>query len=131
MRQSPGYEDEHKPSYICNLDKAIYGLKQAPRAWYSKLSTRLHELRFISSKSDTSLFIYQRSCITMYILIYVDDIIVASSSTQAVTALLKDLKESFALKKLRRFTLLPWDRSQKIWISLVTRQICSGLITTC
>jgi hypothetical protein len=131
MRQSPGYEDEHKPSYICKLNKAIYGLKQAPRAWYSKLSTRLHELRFISSKSDTSLFIYQRSCITMYILIYVDDIIVASSSIQAVTALLKDLKESFALKKLRRFALLPWDRSQKIWISLVTRQICSGLITTC
>jgi hypothetical protein len=33
-------------------------------------------------------------------LIYVDDIIVASSSAEAVTALLKDLKDSFALKDL-------------------------------
>jgi hypothetical protein len=99
MRQPPRYEDEHNPLYICKLDKAIYGLKQAPRAWYSKMSTRLHELGFISSKSDTS-FIYQRSGIIMYMLIYVDDIIVASSSTQAVTVLLKDLKESFALKDL-------------------------------
>jgi hypothetical protein len=36
----------------------------------------------------------------MYMLIYVDDIIVASSSAEAVIALLKDLKDSFALKDL-------------------------------
>jgi hypothetical protein len=34
----------------------------------------------------------------MYMLIYVDDIIVASSSAKVMTALLKDLKDSFALK---------------------------------
>jgi hypothetical protein len=36
----------------------------------------------------------------MYMLIYVDDIIVANSSSEAVTTLLKDLKDSFALKDL-------------------------------
>jgi hypothetical protein len=36
----------------------------------------------------------------MYMLIYVDNIIVASSSAKVVTALLKDLKDSFALKDL-------------------------------
>jgi hypothetical protein len=40
------------------LDKAIYGLKQEPRVWYSRLSTRLCELDFVPSKSDTSLFVY-------------------------------------------------------------------------
>jgi hypothetical protein len=39
MKQPPGYEDKHKPSYVCKLDKALYGLKQAPRAWYSRLSS--------------------------------------------------------------------------------------------
>jgi hypothetical protein len=100
MKQPPGYEDKQHPSYVCKLDKAIYGLKQPPRPWYSKLSTRLRELEFVPSKSDTSLFIYKKSGITMYMLIYVDDIIVASSSTEAVTTLLKDLKDSFALKDL-------------------------------
>jgi hypothetical protein len=100
MKQPPGYENKNHPSYICKLDKTIYGLKQAPRAWYSKLSTRLRELGFVPSKSDTSLFIYKKSGITMYMLIYVDDIILVSSSTEAITALMKDLKERFALKDL-------------------------------
>jgi hypothetical protein len=100
MRQPPGYQDANKPSYVCTLDKAIYGLKQAPRAWYSRLSTRLCELGFIPSKSDTSMLIYNRSGVMMYMLIYVDDIIIASSSIEVVVALLRDLKVSFALKDL-------------------------------
>jgi hypothetical protein len=98
MKQPAGYKNKNHPSYICKLDEAIYGLKQALRAWYSKLSTRLRELEFVSSMSDTSLFIYKKSGITMYMLIYVDDVILVSSSTEAT--LMKDLKESFALKDL-------------------------------
>jgi hypothetical protein len=100
MRQPPGYEDKNNPSYVCKLDKVIYGLKQAPRLWYSRLSARLCELGFAPSKFDTSLFIYNRPGILMYMLIYIDDIIVASSSAEAMTTLLKDLKDSFALKDL-------------------------------
>jgi hypothetical protein len=100
MRQPPGYEDKSNPSYVCKLDKAIYGLKQAPMAWYSRLSARLCPLGFVPSKSNTSLFIYNRLGIMMYMLIYIDDIIVASSSAKAVTALLKDLKDSFVLKDM-------------------------------
>jgi len=36
----------------------------------------------------------------MFVLIYVDDIIVASSSNEATNALLKDLEKDFALKDL-------------------------------
>ena len=100
MRQPPGYEDTHKPDYICKLDKALYGLKQAPRAWYSRLSSQLTSLGFIASKSDTSLFIYHKSDITIYMIIYVDDIIVASSSVVATNTLLKALRNEFALKDL-------------------------------
>lgn len=100
MKQPPGFEDPHAPHHICKLDKALYGLKQAPRAWYSKLSAKLTTLGFHSSKADTSLFIYHKSDITMFVLIYVDDIIVTSSSDQAISALLHDLNDNFALKDL-------------------------------
>lgn len=40
----------------------------------------------------------------MFILIYVDDIIGASSTQGAVSALLQDLKEDFALKDLGSYT---------------------------
>ncbi|KAK1616215.1 hypothetical protein QYE76_021732 [Lolium multiflorum] len=97
MRQPHGYEDSTQPNHICRLHKALYGLKQAPRAWYSRLSSQLIQLGFIASKSDTSLFIYHKSNITIFML---DDIIVASSSHDATNALLKDLHQQFALKDL-------------------------------
>ena len=100
MRQPPGFENANSPNSICKLDKAIYGLKQAPRAWYSKLSSKLIDLGFKMSKSDASLFIYRKGQVTMFMLIYVDDIIVTSTSSEAVSALLQDLKKEFALKDL-------------------------------
>jgi hypothetical protein len=39
--------------------------------------------------------------IVIYLLVYVDDIIVVSSSPRAVDALLADLKADFAIKDLR------------------------------
>ena len=65
-------------------------------------------LGFIPSKSDTSLFIYKKANTTMFVLIYVDDIIVTSSSNAAVTALLKDLHSEFALKDLGDLHFFSW-----------------------
>jgi hypothetical protein len=46
------------------------------------------------------LFFYNKGGVTIYLLIYVDDIIVTSSSEKATTILLQDLQEEFALKDL-------------------------------
>jgi len=100
MHQPPGYADQAHPNYVCKLDKALYGLKQAPRAWYARLCKRLESLGFVSSKADTSLFYYNRGKYCIFVLVYVDDIIVASSSQDATEALLKDLQREFALKDL-------------------------------
>ncbi|WVZ71188.1 hypothetical protein U9M48_019804 [Paspalum notatum var. saurae] len=61
---------------------------------------KLIDLRFKPSKSDTSLFIFQECGVTIYMLIYVDDIIVTSSSEKDIEALLNDLRKNFALKDL-------------------------------
>jgi hypothetical protein len=119
MRQPPGCEDPCVPHYLCKLHKALYGLKQALHAWYSRLSSRLKELGFVPSKADTSLFVFNHIGITIFMLVYVDDIIVASSSETATVKLLADLKATFALKDLgplhyflgvqvKFFTVLTW-----------------------
>jgi hypothetical protein len=64
------------------------------------LSNKLHFLGFTSSKADISLFYYKKGVVTMFMLIYVDEIIVASSSPLAVNALLRGLNADFALKDL-------------------------------
>lgn len=100
MKQPPGFVSSTHPSYVCKLAKALYGLKQAPRAWYSRLSAKLVCLGFKPSQADTSLFIFRKGSVQIFLLIYVDDIIVASSSSDAVDALLCDLRADFALKDL-------------------------------
>jgi hypothetical protein len=100
MKQPPVFVDPVHPSYHCKLDKALYGLKHAPRAWYSHLSDKLHSLGFVSSKADISLFMYCKGQVTIFLLIYANDIIIASSSNQAIDALLLDLQRDFALKDL-------------------------------
>jgi hypothetical protein len=91
MKQPTGYYSDVHPGYVCKLDKVLYGLKQAPYAWYSRLSSTLVQLGFHLSKADTSLFIYGKGKVQIFLLLYVDDISVASSSTEAVEALLNDL----------------------------------------
>jgi len=96
MRQPPGYENSSHPSYVCKLDKALYGLKQAPRAWYARLSMKPHDLGFQPSKANVSLFFFNKGGVVIFLLIYVDDIIMVSSSPDATSASLRELKTEFA-----------------------------------
>jgi hypothetical protein len=88
MKHPPGYESSKNPDFVCHLDKAIYGLKQAPIAQYALLSSKLMDLGFVPYKGDTSLFFYKNRDLTMMVLVYVDGIIVVSSSAEATTLLL-------------------------------------------
>ena len=79
MTQPPGCVDKDNPTYVCRLQKAFYGLKQTSRAWYTELKTFILNFGFINSKFDTSLFIYQCRSVTIYFLVYVDDLLVTGN----------------------------------------------------
>lgn len=100
MAQPPGFAHSQFPKAVCELKKAIYGLKQAPRAWFSRLSSRLLDLGFVGSKSDSSLFIFNSSGIRLLALVYVDDIILTGSDSTAIDRLIKALSEDFPIKEL-------------------------------
>lgn len=53
-----------------------------------------------ASKANTSLFVLRRPNITMFMLIYVDDIVVVSSTSLVVDRLIPQLHSNFALKEL-------------------------------
>jgi hypothetical protein len=100
MKEPPRFVDPSCPFYDCRLDKALYGLKQAPWAWYSRLSDKMQFMGFLPSQVDVSLFHHHNGSVTMFLLVYVDDIIVASFSPTTITALMRDLKDDFTLKDL-------------------------------
>jgi hypothetical protein len=97
---TPSFVDTHFPHHVCRLNKSIYGLKQAPKAWFTKLASTLLGLRFIESKVDYSLFFLHKSNLYLFILIYVDDIIITGNSIIAIDHLINCLKDSFAMKDL-------------------------------
>ena len=76
MDQPLGYEDESHPDYVCKLRKALYGLKQAPRAWHQKITEFLVAIGFCMSEADHSLYVRKSDAGFVFIIIYVDDLII-------------------------------------------------------
>jgi hypothetical protein len=85
---------------VYRLHKSLYGLKQTLRAWYSWFATYLITLWFIEAKSDTSLFIFRHGSDMVYLLRYVDDIIMTASSTELLRQTISALQQEFTMKDL-------------------------------
>ena len=81
MQQPQGYVNPFKPHYVCKLPKSLYGLKQAPRAWFERFTSQLLHLGFMASLADSSLFVYHSGSTILYLLLYVDDIIITSNTS--------------------------------------------------
>jgi hypothetical protein len=96
-----GFTDLAHSDLVCHLHKSLYRLKQTPWAWYSRFAIYLTTLGFIEAKSGTSLFIFRRDSNTVYLLLYVDDIILTASSTELLRRTISALQREFTMKDLR------------------------------
>jgi Reverse transcriptase (RNA-dependent DNA polymerase) len=87
-------QDSYEPNdgSVCMLKRSIYGLRQAPRAWHKKLAADLSTLGYTSFQHAESIFWRDKDNIEVFLLIYVDDILLFDSSHDAV----KPVKEEIA-----------------------------------
>lgn len=82
------------------LTNALYGLKQALRAWVQCFSSHLLTLGFVASKAYSSLFIFTDASILIYLLIYVDDILVTGNNDASIAFFIASLGKLFSMKDL-------------------------------
>jgi hypothetical protein len=98
MEQPQGFVDLNYADHVCRLHKSIYGLKQAPRAWFTRLSQALVNLEFCGSQVDHSLFTYHLDLVHVFLLVYVDDIILTGNHEGIMSSFITKLKTNFAMK---------------------------------
>ncbi|XP_019178874.1 PREDICTED: uncharacterized protein LOC109174036 [Ipomoea nil] len=129
MKQPPGYEDPTNPSHVCFLQRSLYGLKQAPRAWFKRLHDFLLSAGFKSSKTDVSLFYYTAGDSRVFLLVYVDDIIMMGNDAALVTSLLQRLATAFKIRDLGtpHFFLGIETIADSDWIILSQRRYTTDL----
>lgn len=98
MYQPLGSRDSKHPNHVCRLRKSLYGLKQAPIAWYKRFADYTSSIGFYQSKCDHSLFIYKKYSHLAYLLLYVDDIILTTSSDALRQSIISLINSEFAMK---------------------------------
>lgn len=104
MSQPPGFRDKDYPTHICHLRKSLYGLKQSPRAWFKRLHQFLIKIGFHEGLSDSSLLIYDSNGTQVYLLVYVDDIIVTTSSSSSIDQIISQCSKEFSIKDLGKLS---------------------------
>ncbi|CAI7872143.1 unnamed protein product, partial [Closterium sp. NIES-53] len=77
-----------------SLRRPVYGLRQALREWHDILRTILAALGFAPSYSDPSLFLRTDTTLPpFYVLVYVDDLVFATTDTEALALVKAELQE--------------------------------------
>ncbi|XP_015960840.1 uncharacterized mitochondrial protein AtMg00810-like [Arachis duranensis] len=121
---------ERKKGLVCRLTKSLYGLRQASRQWFHKFCSTFKQNGFIQCKSDYSLFLTGSGDFEIFLLVYVDDIIIAGANLDMVTRVKLKLQSIFKLKilgDLKFFLGLKLAKSSQ-GISLIQRKYTLSLL---
>lgn len=87
MDQPEGFIVPGKEEFVCKLKKSLYGLKQSPRQWYKRFDSFMISRGFSRSQYDSCVYIKFADGSHIYLLLYVDDMLIAVKSMKVITTL--------------------------------------------
>ena len=107
MEQPPDFVAQGESSrLVCHLCKSLYGLKQSPRAWFGKFSNVVQQFGMTRNEADHSVFYRHSSAGCIYLVVYVNDIVLTGSDHHGISQVKQHLCQHFQTKdlgKLRYF----------------------------
>ena len=104
MVQPEGYSAPGKDQLVCKLHKSLYGLKQSGRNWNSMLNDSLLKFGCQKSNGDSCVYVIVTNDKKLdgMILIWVDDIIMATGHKKLMKQMKDHLKGKFKMKDMGR-----------------------------
>lgn len=100
LKQPEGFVVTGKEGLACKLKHSLYGLKQSARCWNLCINRILIDSGFRRGKAEPCLYVKGDADSITYILIYVDDIIVASKTDDEIDNVVRTLKSNFEITEL-------------------------------
>ena len=106
MEQPKGFitKSGDNDDLVLRLKKSQYGLKQSGRLWNNLLHSFLVERGFVRSESENCVYVSYENGVKLIIIIWVDDLIIAGSTLNAVEKVKKVLAERFKMKDFGRIS---------------------------
>ena len=100
MIQPDGFVEKGRERLVCKLRKSIYGLKQASRQWYLKFDQVVTSFGFKENVSDQCIYLKMSGRNFIVLVLYVDDILLASSCVKLLNETKQVLNTHFDMKDL-------------------------------
>ena len=100
MMQPEGFVANDSGTLVCRLKKSIYGLKQASRQWYLKFHNVVASYGFVENKVDQCIYCKVSGRKFIFLILYVDDILLASSDLGLLHEIKRMLSKNFDMKDL-------------------------------
>jgi Reverse transcriptase (RNA-dependent DNA polymerase) len=100
MKQPEGFVEEGKVHMACRLKRSIYVLKQASRQWYLKFDEIITEFGFTENIIDQCIYLKVSGSKFIFLVLYVDDILLASSDLDMLYETKRFLSTKFEMKDL-------------------------------
>ncbi|KAG8496686.1 hypothetical protein CXB51_007936 [Gossypium anomalum] len=96
-----GFTVSEKEDYVCLLKKSLYGLKQSPRQWYKRFDSFMTSHDFKRSSFDSCVYFKKNNDGSfVYLLLYVDDMLIAAKDKGEIRKVKAQLSEEFEMKDL-------------------------------
>ena len=100
MKQPEGFSSREGEHLVCKLKKSIYGLKQASRQWYYKFHGVITSFGFIENPMDQCIYQKVSGSKTCFLVLYVDDILLATNDKGMMHGVKQFLSKNFDMKDM-------------------------------
>lgn len=95
-----GLDESERREKVCKLNKAIYGLKQSPNQWNKKFTDIARKLGFENQVNDPCPFYIRQEGFIAFMLLYVDDILLAGNDEKKLLDIIESLKREIEVMNL-------------------------------